>query len=128
MWDSMSAGYGDELEEAREAVKRLLEEEGFKVEFGGVVKGESGYEYKFDVVAWREGRRICLDFAGPEKGTLLLAMAKALDVKDSDFLILVKRAPPRLVEMLRGCSSFKAIPYERLTDLLESLRRHVRPA
>jgi len=124
--DPANVSCGSELEEARDAVRRLLEGEGFKVELGGAVKGESGHEYKFDVVAWKKGRRICLDFAGPEKGTLLLAMAKALDVRDSDFLLLVRHAPSKLVEMLKGCKSFKAIPYEKLSDLLENLKSYLR--
>lgn len=123
----VSGGYGSETERARDAVKRLLEEEGFKVETGGAVKGKSGYEHKFDLVAQKESRRIYLDFAGPEAGTLLLALAKALDVKDSEFVVLVKSAPHRLAELLRECRSLKVIPYEKLPDLLESLKRHLRP-
>jgi len=91
--------------------KAALEKSGFKVLENPTIKGLSGFEHHFDFVAIKEGRKIAISVKWADPLSIVLEIAKALDVGNEvivavhgtlpfDLRVPGKRGHVKLVEFL----------------------------
>jgi len=109
-------------ERMKETLKRFLEEKGFSIEFNRALRGSSGLEHVFDIVATREGTILCFDVINPSEISVLSSLGKAIDVSYVQFFLLCKNVQSaKLPDILRDIDALEAIIYSDVEDLLRKL-------
>jgi hypothetical protein len=103
------------------AAKAALEELGFSVEEGARVKGLSGFEHRFDLLARRGARVICVSIAEANPLSLLAELAKGLDVEHEVVVAAEGGAPREAPEPARG--RVKVVAFRSSEELAEELKR-----
>jgi len=102
------------------AAKAALEELGYSVEEGARVKGLSGFEHRFDLLARRGARVICVSIRGADPAEVLAELAKGLDVEHED-VATAEGDPPREPEPAKG--RVKVVAFRSSEELAEELKR-----
>ncbi|RLE81944.1 MAG: hypothetical protein DRJ51_02685 [Thermoprotei archaeon] len=107
----------------RNLLKVLLEEHGFSVEFNGILRGFSGVDHTFDLIASKRKELLCFDLANPDVFSFLRCFSKAIDVRNARIFILVNECNRRMVpEGIVELEHLKLIVFKDLEDLVDKIR------
>jgi len=102
--------------------KNVLERKGFKIFEKYIIKGLSGFEYCYELVAVKGDRRVAIAFKQTEPKTLVLELAKALDLEE-EVVIAVSGSLPLVLERPVKRKRVKLLRYVDATDMKEKLEK-----
>lgn len=108
-------------------VSEFLTSKGFSVNIDFRVRGVSGFEHNFDIFAQRGELKLLIDVL-ESSIDIVSSLAKRVDIRDYQFLILAERSIvgiPREVESSRSSEMFESglITYDDVRELCEKLER-----
>jgi hypothetical protein len=99
-----------------------LEELGFAVEEGVRVKGLSGFEHSFTLVARRGDRVVYVSIVKADSSKNFAELAKGLDVPHEIIVAAEGEPPPKAVELSRK-RRVKIIAFKSAEELAEELKK-----
>ncbi len=103
-------------------LKAFLEEMGFTVELDRALQGYSGIEHSFDIVATRDGKVLCFDFANLSEDSLIRAVLKAIDVNCTKVFLMSKTScTDNLPDSLGDLKVLEVVLFEDAEDLLRKI-------
>jgi len=106
---------------------KLIEEElkkaNYKVTLRGCIKGASGNTHFFDIVAQKDKRIICFDFAKKDLlEELVRELIRALDLEHrAEICLIIDKKKAKEYEI--SAKKFKILQYTSESDLLNQLRQ-----
>jgi hypothetical protein len=104
------------------SARKVLEELGFSVEEGARVRGLSGFEHGFALVARKGDRVVCVSIVRANPTSIFAEVAKGLDVPHEIVVAAEGEPPPRAVELSRK-GRVKIIAFKSAEELAEELKK-----
>lgn len=112
----------NKFQRAKRALKSFLEERGFTVWLDKALKGFSGTEHVFDVVAVKGDTVVCFIFSGGDENQALCSAAKAIDFEHTRVFLLLSETQTREVpEYLKRIKGLEVVFYRDIKDLLRKI-------
>jgi len=104
------------------SAKAALEELGFSVEEGVRVRGLSGFEHGFALVARKGERVVCVSIVNASPASIFAEVAKGLDVPHEIVVAAEGEPPPKAVELSRK-RRIQIIAFKSAEELAEELKK-----
>jgi hypothetical protein len=99
-----------------------LEGLGFSVEERARVRGLSGFEHSFALVARKGGRMVCVSIVHSSPASILAEVAKGFDVPHEIVVAVEGEPPPKAIELSRK-GRVKIVAFKSGEELAEELKK-----
>jgi hypothetical protein len=104
--------------------KAVLEEYGFSIEENARVKGLSGFEHDFDLLARKGERIVCVSVRQANPTKMFAELVKGMDVKHEVIVLVEGEPPPKTLELAHE-GRIKIVAFKNSEELTEKLRQLV---
>ena len=95
---------------------------GYNVEEKAGVKGLSGFEHDFDLLARKGGKVFCISIREANPAKIFSELVKGIDVKHEIVVAVEGDPPPKALELARE-GRIKIIAFKCCDELAEKLRQ-----
>jgi len=102
--------------------RTVLESLGYNVEEKARVKGLSGFEHDFDLLARKGGKVLCISIREANPTKMFSELVKGIDVKHEIVVAVEGDPPPKALEFARE-GRIKIIAFKSSDELVEKLRQ-----
>ena len=99
-----------------------LEEIGFSVEESARVRGLSGFEHSFTLLARKGERVVCVSIVKANPLSIFAEIAKGVDVKHEIVIAAEGEPPPKALELARE-GRIKILAFKSSEELAEKLKQ-----
>ncbi len=104
--------------------RTVLESLGYNVEEKVRVKGLSGFEHDFDLLARKGEKVICVSIRPANPTKLFSEIVKGIDIKHEIIVAVEGEPPPKALEFTRE-SRIKIIAFKNPEELVKKLRQTI---
>jgi sulfur carrier protein ThiS len=104
------------------SARAVLEELGFAVEEGVRVKGLSGFEHSFALVARRGERVVCVSLVKANPTRIFAELAKSLDVPHEIIVAVEGEPPPKAIELSHK-GRIRVVAFKSAEELVKELKK-----
>jgi len=104
------------------SARKVLEELGFAVEENARVRGLSGFEHGFALVARKGERVVCVSIVKANPTSIFAEVVKGLDVPHEIVVAAEGEPPPKAVELSRK-RRVQIIAFKSAEELAEELKK-----
>jgi hypothetical protein len=102
--------------------RTVLESLGYNVEEKARVKGFSGFEHDFDLLARKGEKVICMSIRQANPTKMFAEIVKGIDIKHEIVVAVEGEPPPKALEFARE-GRIKIIAFKSPEELVEKLRQ-----